>query len=105
MKQKRRVFMMQVVAGLGALTLGTQSTFAAYEKLTESDSYGKSMGFRLKTEDADAVKYKRWKADQKCSNCQLWSGTGDQSYGDCSFFERSVPSGGWCKNFKVKKSA
>ncbi|MBU3620740.1 high-potential iron-sulfur protein [Polynucleobacter sp. CS-Odin-A6] len=105
MEQKRRVFIMQVVAGLGTLTLGSQSSFAAYEKLTESDSYGKSMGFRLKSEDVDSAKYKRWTAEQKCSSCQLWSGKGDLSYGDCSFFERSVPSTGWCKNFKAKKAA
>ncbi len=39
------------------------------------------MGFKLKTADVDKAKFRR--------------------HG--SFFERIVPEGGWCRNFKQKK--
>ena len=106
MKQTRRMWMMNVVTGLGAFALTPLSSFAAYEKLTESDAYGKTLGFRLNTEDVDKVKWKRWTAEQHCSNCQLWTANNaEKTYGDCSFFERSTPQSGWCKNYKAKKAA
>jgi hypothetical protein len=108
MKSNRRVFMMQVVGGLGTLALGSKASFAAVEKLTEADSYGKSMGFKLNTMDVDKAKWKRWTAEQNCGNCQLWNGKENKTvagYGECSFFERYTPEAGWCKNYKVRKAA
>jgi hypothetical protein len=108
MKQNRRVFMMQLVGGVGALALGSKSSFAAVEKLSESDSYAKSMGFKLKTEDVDKAKWKRWTAEQKCGSCQLWNGRENKAvagYGECSFFERYTPETGWCKNYKPQGAA
>jgi len=105
MKQSRRTFMIKAVAGVAAAGMLPQVARAANEKLSETDPYAKSMGFKLKTEEVDKAKYKRWTAEQQCSKCQLWAGKAGDEYGECSFFERYTPAGGWCKNFKVVKNA
>lgn len=104
MKNNRRAFMIKVVAGVAAATVLPQVAHATTEKLSESDPYAKSMGFKLHSEEVDKAKYKRWTAEQQCSKCQLWGGKAGDEYGECSFFERYTPSGGWCKNFKAKKA-
>ena len=72
----RRIFILQVACAGSALAAGR--AFAAdpvsNEKLTETDAYAKSMGFRLDTTKVDQAKYPRHTAEQKCSVCQLFSG-------------------------------
>jgi len=101
----RRVFMMQVVAG-GAVLAGSQAARAqAPEKLTETDPYAKSMGFKFDTTKVDAARYPRHTNEQKCSKCQLWDGKAGAEWAACSFFgDRHTPANGWCKNFKVVKA-
>jgi hypothetical protein len=96
--------MIKGVAGLAAATVLPKVAHATTEKLSESDPYAKSMGFRLRSEEVDKAKYKRWTAEQQCSKCQLWGGKAGDEYAECSFFERYTPSGGWCKNFKAHKA-
>jgi hypothetical protein len=99
----RRKFMLKVVAGTSALAM--TPLHAASEKVTESDPYAKSMGFRLDTNQVDKAKYPRHDAaTQQCSKCQLYSGGPNDEFGQCSFFKRTVPPTGWCKNFKVRKA-
>ena len=102
----RRVFMLQLVAGaslLGSAGLRAQDK----PKLTEEDSYAKSMGFRYDTNKVDQAKFPRHDAaTQNCSKCQLFSGKDGEEWGPCSFFGgRLVNRGGWCRNFKVRKAA
>lgn len=109
-QQNRRVFMLQVVAGTSALAsaeLMAQEKAISTVKLTEEDSYAKSMGFRYDTTQVDQKKYPRHDAaTQQCSKCQLFSGKEGEEWGPCSFFGgRLVNRGGWCRNFKVKKAA
>jgi High potential iron-sulfur protein len=105
----RRVFVLRVIAGssaLAAIAAGAADP-ESNEKLTEADPYAKSMGFRLDTNQVDQVKYPRHDAaTQQCSKCQLFSAkaAGDP-LGACSFYGgRQVPTGGWCRNFKVAKA-
>lgn len=103
----RRVFMMQALAGTTALAV--QHPVQAEdprptEAVKETDPYPKSMGFKLKAADVDKVKFPRFEASQKCSECQLFSGKPGEELGPCSFFKRLVPPDGWCRNFKVKKA-
>jgi High potential iron-sulfur protein len=104
----RRVFMMRV-AGV-TTTLAAGHALAAdpvsTEKLTETDAYAKSMGFKLDTTKADAAKYPRHTNEQRCGVCQLFSGKEGEEWGPCSFFGgRLVNKGGWCRNFKVRGAA
>jgi hypothetical protein len=104
----RRVFILRVACGTSALA-ATQ-VFAAdpvsTEKLTETDAYAKSMGFKIDTTKVDKARYPRHTVEQKCSTCQLYSGAPTAEWGPCSFFGgRLVAKDGWCRNFKVKKAA
>jgi hypothetical protein len=101
----KRVFMLQVVTGVGLLAVGQSNEAFAADKLVPTDPYPKSMGFKLDTNEVDQVKYPRHTAEQACRFCQLWDG-GTADFGSCSFFDGAItPKTGWCKNFKVKKAA
>jgi len=104
----RRVFVLQVAAGSSLLAGGNGLVFGqAAEKLTETDAYAKSMGFKYETNKVDATRYPRHDAaTQQCSKCQLYSGNPGDEWGACSFFgDRLVKNTGWCRNFKVVKKA
>jgi hypothetical protein len=104
----RRVFMLQLACASSVLA-ASQAQAAdpvSDEKLTETDSYAKSMGFRLDTTKVDAKRFPRHTVEQKCSSCQLFSGKEGDEWGPCSFFGgRQVNRNGWCRNFKVRKAA
>ena len=100
----RRVFMLQVAVGAGALS-GSHAALAQ-DKLSPTDSYAKSMGFNLNTKDVDGARWKKHTNDQQCSKCQLWDGKPTDAFAACSFFgDQHTPATGWCKNFKVKGAA
>jgi hypothetical protein len=103
----RRTFILQLVAGGSALALSRLGVAEeAKGVLTEDDAYAKSMGFRFDTTQVDAAKYPKHSLDQKCSECQLFSGGPGEELGPCSFFgKRLVPVNGWCRNFKPKGAA
>ena len=110
----RRVFMLHAVVGIGAGAAlpalaadpATPPVPVSTVRLTETDAYAKSMGFRLDTKQVDQVKYPRHEAaTQQCSKCQLFSGKDGEEVGPCSFYGgRLVPPTGWCRNFKVRKA-
>jgi hypothetical protein len=98
----RRVFMMQVVTGSALLAAGRGALAAEPERLTETDGYARSMGFRYDTATVDKKRYPRHDASQTCAKCQLFDGKPGDEWGPCSFFGgRLVKATGWCRNFKV----
>jgi len=100
----RRVFMFQMVAGVGVLSAAAVQ--AQETKLTEDDPYAKSMGFRLDNTKVDKVKFPRFEETQKCSQCQLFGGKPGEALGACSFFGgQLVNPNGWCRNFKRIKAS
>lgn len=104
----RRVFVLRVVAGGAAMAAAAAGAAdpVSTEKLTETDPYAKSMGFKLDTNQVDKAKYPRHDAaTQQCSKCQLFSAKAGEPLGACSFYGgRQVPVAGWCRNFKVVKA-
>jgi hypothetical protein len=104
----RRVFVLRVITGTSVLAAATAGAAEpeSNEKLTEADPYAKSMGFKLDTNQVDQAKYPRHDAaTQQCSKCQLFSAKAGEQLGACSFYGgRQVPTGGWCRNFKVAKA-
>jgi hypothetical protein len=104
---KRRVFLLQLIAGSSALApvLGQAQDNNSGNPVKETEAYPKSMGFKLNTANVDKAKFPRHDVSQKCSECQLFSGKPGDALGPCSFFKRPVPPDGWCRNFKPKKAA
>lgn len=104
---KRRIFLLQLVAGSSALApvLGQAQDNNSGKPVKETEAYPKSMGFKANTKDVDKAKFPRHDVSQKCSECQLFSGKPGDELGPCSFFKRPVPPDGWCRNFKPKKAA
>lgn len=102
---QRRVFLLRAFAGAAACAAAPWAG-AEEEKVTETDPYAKSMGFRLDTNKVDQTRYPRHDAaTQQCSKCQLFSGKPGDALGPCSFFGgRLVAPTGWCRNFKALKA-
>jgi hypothetical protein len=100
----RRTFILQLAVGTSTIALATRVA-AEDERVTETDPYARSMGFRVDTSQVDQARYPRHATDQHCSKCQLFSGKAGEPLGPCSFYGgRLVPINGWCRNFKAKKA-
>ena len=75
----RRVFIAQVMAGgTAVVTLGPHAQAAPM--VDEKDAQASALGYVADTTKADAKKFPKHAKDQKCSNCQLYTGkAGDKS--------------------------
>lgn len=102
-RSSRRVFMMQVVAGSGAVVaLGARAQGAPM--LDEKDTQAAALGYAADTTKVDAKKYTKHGKDQMCSNCQLYTGKAGDKAGPCSLFPgKQVAAAGWCSAW-VKKA-
>ncbi len=98
----RRVFIARVVAGGTAIiTVGAQAQGAPM--VDEKDAQASALGYVADTKKADAKKYPKHTNDQKCSNCQLYTGKAGDKAGPCSLFAgKQVAAEGWCSAW-VKK--
>jgi hypothetical protein len=88
----RRRFLLQLVTGAGVAAAGVARAGAAedksLERVLETDSYPKSMGFKYDTNQVDNARWPRHDAaTQQCSKCQLYSGAPGDELGRCSFFK------------------
>jgi High potential iron-sulfur protein len=100
----RRVFIARVVAGgTAVITFGAQAQGAPM--VDEKDAQASALGYVADTTKADAKKYPKHTADQKCSGCQLYTGKAADKAGPCSLFAgKQVAGNGWCSAW-VKKPA
>ena len=73
MHSNRRTFMM-TVAATGAALCGSQAALAQAKLLDEKDPQAVALGYVADTKKADAKKYPKHAADQKCTNCALFQG-------------------------------
>lgn len=97
----RRVFMMSLVAGSGALAVGAARAQAA---VTESDPQAVALGYKTDTKNVDAKKYPKHDVSQHCGNCQLYQGKPADDTGPCPLFAgKLVHKQGWCSAW-VKKA-
>jgi len=98
----RRVFMMQ--AALGGAALTAAGAASAQAMVNEKDPQAASLGYVADTTKADAKKFPKHAAAQKCSNCQLYAGAAGAKSGPCSIFPgKQVAANGWCSAY-VKKA-
>lgn len=97
----RRVFLMQVAAAGSAVSLA--GTAQAQAKVDEKDAQAAALGYSADTAKVDAKKYPKHTKDQKCSNCQLYTGKAADASGPCPLFPgKHVASGGWCSAWAKK---
>ena len=98
----RRIFLVQVMAGgTAAVTLGAHAQAAPM--LDEKDAQASALGYVADTTKADSKKFPKHAKDQKCSNCQLYTGKAADKAGPCSLFPgKQVAADGWCSAW-VKK--
>ncbi|CAD5369854.1 High-potential iron-sulfur protein [Rubrivivax sp. A210] len=96
----RRVFLMQVAAA--GTALAAASSAHAQAKLDEKDPQAVALGYVADATKADAKKFPKYAADQKCSSCGLYQG-GAAAAGGCPLFgTKQVAGAGWCSAW-VKK--
>ncbi len=102
MSSNRRVFFMQVAAG-GSVLAATAAQAQA-PMLDEKDPQAVALGYAKDTTKVDGKKHAKHKADQKCTNCQLFAGKATDAAGACPLFAgKQVAGNGWCTAW-VKKA-
>jgi hypothetical protein len=98
----RRTFMMQVAVGGTALAAAAGAM--AQAKVDEKDPQAAALGYAADTTKVDAKKFPKHTNDQKCENCQLYTGKAKEASGPCSLFAgKHVAAAGWCSAW-VKKA-
>ena len=94
MSINRRTFIIHSLVGSTVLaTAGLSSAQTA--KLAESDPQAAALGYKVNTTKVDKAKYPNHAANQSCSSCQLYQGSGK-----CAIFQgKLVSSTGWCSAY------
>lgn len=99
-QNSRRTFLLQVAAAGTALAA---SQAHAQAKLDEKDPQAVGLGYVADTKKADAKKYPKHTAEQKCSNCALFQGKAGDAAGGCPLFgTKQVAAAGWCSAWAKK---
>lgn len=99
-QNSRRTFLLQVAAA-GTALAATQAH--AQAKLDEKDPQAVGLGYVADTKKADAKKYPKHTAEQKCSNCALFQGKAGDAAGGCPLFgAKQVAGAGWCSAWAKK---
>ncbi len=101
MHSNRRVFLLQVIAGSGAVVAAGGAR--AQQKLDPKDPQATALGYVDDTTQADGQKFPRHANDQKCAGCQLYSGAASTREGPCAVFGgKLVAANGWCNSWTKK---
>lgn len=101
----RRIFMMHVAAASSVLAASGVMAQTAAAKLDEKDPQAVALAYNADSTKVDAKKFPKHTTEQKCSNCQLYTGKGKDPMGPCTLFAgKQVAAPGWCSAY-VKKAA
>ena len=97
----RRVFMLKVAAGGGAVVAFAAQAQPA--KVDEKDPQAVAVGYVGDTTKVSQAKYPKHAADQKCSGYPLYSGKPADAAGPCALFAGKLVNGaGWCSAWTKK---
>lgn len=100
----RRTFMMQVAVGGSALAGASVAFAQTPAKVDPKDPQAAALAYAVDTTKVDNKKFPKHTAEQKCSNCQLYTGKAGDATGGCSLFAgKHVAANGWCSAW-VKKA-
>jgi hypothetical protein len=98
----RRTFLLSAAACTAAASAPARAQTAA--KVEETDPQAVALGYKHDTTKVDAQKFPKHTNDQKCSNCQLFSGKPAEAWGPCAIFAgKNVSAVGWCNSW-IKKA-
>ena len=97
-KVARRTFLRSTVAAGAAIPLaGIPIVTLAQDKVSEDDPAAAALGYKHDTNAVDSAKFPQHKPEQNCSNCRLYSASGEEGWGNCGIFPgKLVNSNGWC---------
>ncbi|WP_239024380.1 high-potential iron-sulfur protein [Ramlibacter humi] len=102
MRSNRRVFLLQVIAGTGAVAATSGAT--AQQKVDPKDPQATALGYVDDTTKADTKRFPKHANDQKCNGCQFYTAAANTKEGPCTIFGgKQVAAGGWCSSW-VKKA-
>jgi hypothetical protein len=98
----RRSFLLHVAATGSAIV--ALPALAAPASLDPKDPQAVALGYVADTTHADAKKYPKHTAAQKCSGCQLYGGAAGAATGPCPIYAgKLVSANGWCSSW-IKKA-
>ena len=101
MIQRRRTFLL-AVAATGAALL-EKPALAQPAKVDEKDPQAVALGYVTDATKADAKKYPKYAAGQRCSNCALYQGKPTDAAAPCPLFAgKQVLAGAWCSAWAKK---
>ena len=93
----RRTFMMQVAVGGSALAGASAALAQTPPLVNEKDGQAAALAYVADTTKVNKRKYAKHTADQKCSNCQAYTGKSNDTSGPCLYFPgKHVTVNGWC---------
>jgi hypothetical protein len=98
----RRVFVLTLVAGGGALA-ASQASAQAGPVLSEADPQAVALGYKADNTKVDPAKYPQHAAGQMCGVCNFYQGKAGDAMAPCQLFAgKQVSSKGWCSAFAKK---
>ena len=101
MIQRRRTFLL-TVAATGAALLETPA-LAQPTTVDEKDPQAVALGYVNDATKADAKKFPKYAAGQRCSNCALYQGKPTDTTAPCALFAgKQVLAGAWCSAWAKK---
>ena len=99
----RRVFVMAVVAGGGAIATSQASAQTAAPALSEADPQAVALGYKADATKIDKAKYPQHAATQVCGGCNFFQGKPTDAMAPCQLFAaKQVASKGWCSAWAKK---
>ena len=100
MQQRRRTFLLSVAA-TGAASVG--GVARAQAKVDEKDPQAQALGYVNDATRADAKKFPKYAAGQRCANCALYQGKPSDPAAPCAIFGgKLVLAGAWCSAWARK---
>jgi hypothetical protein len=102
MKPDRRIFFIQSVVGMSALSTGSLAFAMAGPVTDEKDPKAEALGYRADAAKVDAAKFPTYAAGQVCGGCSSFKGSPGIAAGPCPRMPKPVLANGWCSAYAKK---
>ena len=103
MNSNRRIFVIQTVAGAGALAVAHLARAQTPAMLMETDPQAMALGYKADATKVDKAKFPKYVAGEHCANCALYQGKATDPAAGCPLFAgKHVAGKGWCSAWAKK---